>query len=344
MINVFTNRTPMPYLVIIVMFVLSLLLPAGCINDDIPVIISTDKVSIVTNNSAISGGEIVYGEETGITEKGLVWSTFNDPTTDNYDGIRNIKSDNNKFTGVIEGLEPGTVYYVRAYATGSSGTSYGEEQVFKTFSGKVEDADGNIYYTLQIGENEWTGSNLRTGKYSNGDVIPVVTDEKKWSSLTSGAWTVYNNDYELQTVYGNLYNWYAVTDERGLCPAGWRVPTDGDWKVLEMTLGMSSASSNRVGIRDRYAGGKLKETGTGHWLSPNILATNEYGFTALPGGYRHPRGQFYTLRRNLNWWTSTGHDEYNAWYRNIYYNNAAIYRNIYGKTSGFSVRCVRDRI
>lgn len=314
----------------------------GCMEEPYPVIIATTEISDITNVSAVSGGKVIFGQDAGIIETGIVWSVHRDPTIGNNSGKLSVKGGTDEFSGIMEGLDASTAYYVRAYSTNSAGSVYGDERSFRTYKGTVYDIDGNTYYTISAGAQEWMGSNLNTGSYRNGDIIEYVEDNNIWRLLDTGARSAYNHNPELQAVYGSLYNWYAVTDNRGLCPDGWRVPSDNDWKVLEQYLGMTSSSANRVGLRDRYAGGRLKETGSNHWFSPNILATDETGFSAIPGGYRHPQGEFYTLGRNLNWWTTTSYNDFSAWYRNIYYNNAGIYRNIYTKTSGFSVRCIRE--
>ena len=324
-----------------VLFLIGLLFSGACNRKVEPVIISTGEPGQITFESAVIGGSIVYGEESGITDRGMVWDTLVDPALVNNSGKISVKTTDNDFEAVIDQLEPETTYYVRSFAVNRWGTFYGNEKSFRTFYGEVADSDGNKYYTVKIGDREWMGSNLATGRYSNGDIIPNLSSIQEWRSTSEGAWSGYNNDPGLYNVYGKLYNWHAVVDPRGLCPAGWHVPTDIEWIGLETELGISPSSALRSGLRDRYAGGKLKETGTKHWLTPNMLATDEIGFSALPGGYRHPHGQFYTLRRNLNWWTSTEHSEIDAWYRNIYFDNAGIFRNVYNKNSGFSIRCIR---
>jgi uncharacterized protein (TIGR02145 family) len=314
----------------------------SCSKSESPVLIATANVTGITDISAQSGGIIVYGEEVVYKDKGVVWSRSTDPTIENNSGINSQAGKANKFSSPIDGLKPGTTYYIRAYVTYSSGIAYGDEHSFKTYLQGVNDIDGNIYYTIKTGNQEWMSTNLKTTRYLNGDSIRFITDRQEWASATGAARTIYNSDNELERVYGSLYNWYAVTDDRGICPDGWRVPGDGDWKELEKELGMSTSSSNRSGLRDRYAGGRLKERGTVHWNGPNILATDEYGFRALPGGYIDINGTSRTRARNGNWWTSTELNEINAIYRNLYHENAGIYRSGINKNSGFSVRCMRD--
>ena len=196
----------------------------------------------------------------------------------------------------------------------------------------VTDIDGNVYQTVQIGDQLWMAENLKVTHYSNGDSIPNVTDNSTWPGLSTGAQCVYNNNSgnELDT-YGRLYNWYAV-DTGNLAPAGWRVPTDDEWQTLVDYLGGSSV-----------AGGKMKEAGTAHWNSPNTGATNESGFTALPGGYRNYYGGYFTnLGYSGDFWSATELSTYYAWRRYLYYGNTQVGRGSYYKQGGYSVRCVRD--
>ncbi len=323
-------------------FLTALLLAGGCTPDETPVIIATAEITGITTDSATGGGIIVYGQEAQITGKGLVWDKKHDPTITRNAGKTLDETGENKFSHAIGGLTPSTTYYVRAYAVSSSGVSYGDEHVFKTYNDIVADADKNEYFTIVAGRQEWMSRNLITGRYANGDIIPNTKDHDIWSSLISGSWAWYNNDEKIHADYGKLYNWYAVVDERGLCPDGWRVPGENDWQELEEFLGISPETLSLVGLRGKYAGGKLKKTGTSHWLDPNAIATNEIGFSILPGGYRSSSGLFLLMGRNSNTWTSTSHDDGTAWFRNLFYNNAGIYRHVYSKNNGLSVRCIKD--
>jgi uncharacterized protein (TIGR02145 family) len=186
-------------------------------------------------------------------------------------------------------------------------------------------------------------TNLNVTHYRNGDSIPEVRDGAVWMSLTTGAWCYYNNDPSTGSVYGKLYNWYAVNDSRGLAPSGWHIPSDTEWKTLEKCLGMTQAEADNTGWRGTNEGGKLKETGTSHWKSPNTGATNESDFTTLPAGWRnYGNGSFYYLGDGSQFWTATANATLNAWHRQLIYNNSQILRNYIEKGHGFSVRCVRD--
>ncbi|NDC72947.1 MAG: hypothetical protein EBZ62_05760, partial [Sphingobacteriia bacterium] len=199
----------------------------------------------------------------------------------------------------------------------------------------VTDVDNNTYNTVQIGTQCWTQSNLKVSKYRNGDNIPTGLSNSDWENTASGAYAIYNNDPVNDGLYGKLYNHYAVTDSRGLCPTGWHVPTDAEWTTLENQLGGSSV-----------AGGSLKSTATqptlGGWLSPNTGATNSSGFTALPGGLRFSYGGFSGMTGDGFWWSSSVSSGSFAWYRYLFNDGSNVLRNSGYRTVGFSVRCCRD--
>jgi uncharacterized protein (TIGR02145 family) len=202
----------------------------------------------------------------------------------------------------------------------------------------LSDIDNNTYNTVQIGSQCWMSENLKTSRYRNGVSIPIVTDNTAWGNLTTGGRSWYNNDSTTyENPYGNLYNWYAVADNSGLCPNGWHVPTDAEWTTLTTTfLGGESV-----------AGGKMKSSGTTYWFSPNNGADNSSGFSALPGGYRNNDGSFNNIRIDAIVWSATEFDHNHAWDRNLNYNNSTVVRgylvsNNFRKRSGASVRCLKD--
>jgi len=197
--------------------------------------------------------------------------------------------------------------------------------------GELNDIDGNVYKTIQIGTQIWMAENLKTTKYNDGSLLPLITDEASWANLTTPAYCWYNNDSAAYKAnYGALYNWYAVNTGK-LAPKGWHVATDSDWTKLTTYMGGES-----------IAGIKLKEAGTLHWKSPNDGATNESLFTALPGSTRNFDGSFDYPGIYGYWWTSTENYLYDAYYRSIYYNYNFVYRSYYSKEVGYSVRCVKD--
>ncbi len=206
----------------------------------------------------------------------------------------------------------------------------------------VTDYDGNVYQTVLIGDQCWMAENLEVTHYRNGDPAPNVTDNGTWAGLSTGAYCDYDNDPGNVEIYGRLYNWYAVDDSRNITPEGWHVPTDDEWKQLERYLGMSQWEADGSGPRGTDEGGKLKEAGTVHWNPPNTGATNESGFTALPGGYRTNSGSFSGIGDHAYFWCSTEVDSDYAWYRSLNYGNSQVYRSYLNKSFGFSVRCVLD--
>ena len=212
-----------------------------------------------------------------------------------------------------------------------------------TGSGMVTDIDGNQYLTVTIGTQTWMRENLSTSRFRNGDPIPEVLLNSDWIALDTSAWSWYDHDPEKDMPYGKLYNWYAVNDSRGLCPTGWHVPTDAEWTTLTDLLGGTGV-----------AGGKMKTTGTiqaetGYWEADNIGATNESGFTGLPGGYRYFDGSFELVIFGFVgyggvWWGSTenSNSTADAWVRGLAYDNDEVGRVSSNKRLGFSVRCLRD--
>ncbi|TAL70508.1 MAG: hypothetical protein EPN82_02540 [Bacteroidetes bacterium] len=194
----------------------------------------------------------------------------------------------------------------------------------------------------------WMKKNLDVDHYRNGDIIPEVKDSVAWSKLTTGAWCYYNNDPVLGAIYGKLYNWYAVNDPRGLAPTSWHVPSEGEWTELETNI------HQYWGGYPEQVGGRMKETGTTHWKTPNEGANNVSGFTALPGGFRTFDAGFDTSHYSGigeigEWWSSTEWQpdrfyQAGAHYRVLDNTYSNIFNNGYGmdKRLGRSVRCVWD--
>ena len=197
--------------------------------------------------------------------------------------------------------------------------------------GTISDNDGNTYKTIVIGTQTWMAENLRTSKYRNGNAIPTNLMNAAWQATTSGAFAIYNDGAANNTTYGKLYNWYAVADSRNLCPTGWHVPTDAEWTTLENYLGGFSV-----------AGGKLKSTST-LWNTPNTEATNESGFSGLPGGIRNNNGTYGFIGNFGAWWSSSDNSSAGvALYRELGYNYGNSYGTSFDKLSGFGVRCLKD--
>jgi len=293
-------------------------------------VVLTNSVAEITGTSAQCGGTVSSDGGAVVTARGVCWSTHQTPTT--ADNKTTDSSGTGIFISSLAGLTPSTTYYVRAYATNSAGTGYGGEVSFGT-NGTVTDVDGNVYVAVKIGTQWWMKENLKVAHYRNGDPIPEVSDPVAWNSLNSGALCEYDNELDNVSTYGRLYNWFAIGDIRNVAPAGWHVATDAEWQTLVDFLGGSET-----------AGGKLKDTGTVHWTSPNTGATNESDFTGLPSGYRGGQGSYSGIGFGTGFWTATGHEFITdaAWNRNLTYNRQDIVHDYSGKKSGNPVRCVRD--
>ena len=195
----------------------------------------------------------------------------------------------------------------------------------------VEDIDGNTYPTVQIADQVWMAENLRTTRYRNGDEIPYARTDRAWENEAEGMRCAYEHDEEFAQTYGQLYNWYAVDDERGICPSGWHVPSDEEWNALERTLGLSSVDARQVGTRGIHAPALISEAWNG---------TNVSGFSALPGGGRNDDGSF-DYEGCANFWSSSPSGSV-AWDRRLDSGNGYVSRGYGSRRDGFSVRCVRD--
>jgi len=311
-------------------------------NPVLPATLTTSPVSKVTLNTAVSGGRITSSGGGEITEKGVCWSLNQNPTIDDSRTVDGTGASN--FGSNLSGLDPGTTYYLRAYATNSAGTSYGEQISFSTDTdispaifnpdltyGTVTDIDGNTYKTIQIGTQVWMAENLKTTRYKDEEDIPLVTGNLDWSNLTTHGFSWYDDSPQFyKDVYGALYNWYAVTSGK-LCPEGWHVFTETELGTLILFLG------NGTDI-----GSLMKETGTSHWELPNPSAANESGWTGLPGGRRNGEGAFTSNGFVGYWWTATEFSSTEAVDAMLYYDFTFLDSYNFSKTNGMSVRCVKD--
>jgi uncharacterized protein (TIGR02145 family) len=293
--------------------------------------LTTAVVSPVTTSIGHTGGNITQDGGAPVTVRGVCWSTENNPTTTNNKTMDGTGA--GSFQSSLTGLSVNTTYYARAYATNSIGTAYGNEVSFILWMNQpgpqVIDADGNSYNSVKLGSQIWMSENLKTTKYKDGSAIPLVTLNATWDTLLTPAYCWFNNNgATFKNMYGALYNWYTI-DSGNLCPTGWHVPYDTEWTTLIDYLGGES-----------IAGGKLKETSTAHWFTPNAGATNESGFNALPGGSNFDGG-FQGIGDYGFWWSFTIIANNNMG-RSMYYSAALVYRNSYSKNFGFSVRCLKD--
>jgi len=213
----------------------------------------------------------------------------------------------------------------------------------------VTDIDGNTYKTVKIGDQLWMAENLKVTHYRNGDPIPNAADRAYWNDLNKrgiGCRCVKDDDPANVANFGWLYTWFAVNDSRHIAPEGWHVPSDAEWKELEMALGMSRDEANSIGRRGTDEGGKMKDTGllegTGFWKSPNTGATNESGLSVLPGGYRGRTCDFQWLYFEAHFWSSTQSNKIEACSRKLDYKRSNVARYKSDMDNGYSVRCIKD--
>lgn len=298
------------------------------------IVLTTHDINDVTNISAGSGGNIVSDGGAYVISRGVVWSTSENPTINDNDGISNDGTGTGEFISNLTGLNVSTVYYARAYANNAVDTYYGSNQTFRTYHDMVTDFDGNTYGTVLIGTQEWMAENLKTTHYRNGTAIENPTGNEDWDANTSGAYAWYDNNISWKNSYGALYNWYAVNNPNWLCPLGWHVPTDAEINVLTNLFG---------GLHE--AGGKMKSLRTEpdahpRWNIPNGDATNESNWSAFPGGCR--AWTFVNIGAYGYWWSSTEFDTTQAFFRYLYYSIGYVDYGYYQKTQGYSVRCLKD--
>lgn len=286
--------------------------------------LSTLNAVGITSSSASCGGNITSEGNTPVTSRGICWSMFADPTI--LDSKMYIGNGPGTFSASITGLTASTTYHVRAWATNSVGTSYGNDISFTTYN-NVPPPPSTVTICSQV----WMTRNLDVSTYRNGDQIPYVSDPVQWKNLTTGAWTYVNGDPSTGNSYGKLYNWYAVNDSRGLAPAGWHIPTQAELTTLANCLG-----------GQYIAGGALKTTGTSDWMIPNTGATNSSGFSALPGGKRSNQGLYNNFGYQGIFWTSTEQSVANAWAFLLYYSSAGSGFSNSEKIEGATVRCIKD--
>ncbi len=309
------------------------------LKDASPVYIETHTPT--TDANGLATIEIGGGTPVTNTFASIDWST----------GTYNIKTE----TAVAAPLTTYTIeatsqlmsvpYALYAKSAGTSDELQNLIDMFRKSSaagGTITDADNNVYNTVKIGTQYWMSENLKTTKYNDGTAITNVTGNAAWTALTTGAFVWYNNDETTyKETYGAMYNWYAVDNNastkvasnggKNICPTGWHVPTDTEWTTLITYLGGGTV-----------AGGKLKETGTTHWKTPNMGTSNENGFTALPGGSRVVDGTYYEIGSFGYWWSSTATSDWEAKYSYIFHNATDVYNYYFNKPAGMSVRCLRD--
>jgi len=308
--------------------------------------VTTTAATQITSRTARVGGTITDSGSDVIIDRGICYAVT--PFPDLRNSCISTAGDLGAFSVNLSNLETGTNYYMRAYAKNRFGTAYGNQLAFITLyyepGAGVSDIDGNRYPTIKIGTQEWMAENLKVKRFRNGEPVPYAKNSDEWNTLGDevGYCQIFDQPSNEQT-YGILYKWKVTTDARGICPTGWRVPSDSDWETLIQRLGGNSV-----------AGGLMKRTGTTYWLAPNSGATNASGFSAVSSGNRRPGFNnnmvfwyFRTIGEEATWWSTTLVSPLHAWYYQIGYASSVIsrQREIYidnGTISfGLSIRCVK---
>jgi len=209
----------------------------------------------------------------------------------------------------------------------------------------ITDIDGNVYLTFQIGDQLWMAENLKVIHYNDGSEIPTDYSNSEWTELETGAYAVYDDDPTNSETYGRLYNWYTVDDDRGVCPEDFHVPSEDEYKELEIFLGIGESEANDTGDRGTDEGSQLAGN-SDLWNDGELENNSEFGtsgFNGLPAGYRRNSTATYDTMGNRGYfWSSSEYSSYYAWYRMLHYNRSNVTRFNYYKQSGFSVRCLGD--
>ena len=302
-----------------------------------PPLVETLPAEQISDTSAICGG--IIRSDTGIIllEGGICWDT--QPVKDLFSANFLYSADSGRLSAQVSGLKPGTRYYMKAFSIwenkGSKDTVLGNQLEFRTAD--LIDADGNTYASVVIGSQVWMKENLKVRHYRNGDSIPNIKGTTAWKENYHGACSDYQGKRDYSKVYGLCYNGYILKDPRGLCPAGWHIPSAEEWQTL-----IDHHGGNDI------AGGKLKATGTrdkgdGLWNPPNFNASNSYGFTALPAGHRNADASFHEDGKSAYWWTTWQEPgNYRGKVRGIEFYGEFMYDSIEMYDNAFSIRCIKD--
>ncbi len=306
----------------------------------------TMEPNYISYTEARCGGKVVSNGNAEIAARGVCWDTTGNPTLENNIGMAMIGHGSGEFSKLITGLTENTTYYVSAFATNIKGTSYGEAVSFNTLNDPC-DGDtsfnhmGQEYKIVIVGTQCWMAENINAGQRIEGYL--AMEDNGVVEKYC------YNDDEDYCNLYGGLYQWNEMmqyeNDEmaQGICPDGWHIPTDDEWKVLEgnadCCYGVGNEEWNKVGARGVDAGHHLKSISG--WNS-NGNGSDLLGFNALPAGYRDGNGSFKDAGDYTCFLTSTEYDDDNTWRRFIYYPYTVVFRNEIGKYSGRSVRCLKN--
>ena len=326
-------------------------LSVRCVKDPELPQVTTISPTNITYTTAVSGGNIISDGGGAILAKGVCWSKNNNPTTADNKTVEPLTA--NQFASTITGLDINTKYYARAYATNSTGTTYGELIEFNSlqYDTTITDIDGNIYHSITIGNQHWLVENLKTTKYRNGD--PIGTTDYLYTGLTYATEPKYQWAYEGNEanvpVYGRLYTWHAVADSRNIAPEGWHVASESELTTLQNYLIANGYNYDKTTTGNKIAKSMCTTTlwntssVTGS-ASSEMFKNNSSGFSMVPNGYRGHDGDFYIMGIGSNTWTSTSVSSGLAVSYGCGYNVPDLGKNQLNKNYGFAVRCIKNSL
>jgi uncharacterized protein (TIGR02145 family) len=320
-------------------------------------VIKTEDIEIFSEGVYTFKGTILSIGKEEINDHGFYWSVSNNPEMNGTSIRLGPITSTGSYISTEYDLLPATTYYVKAFAITSSNSYYGEEKSFRTpetLVHPVKDIDNNLYYPVKIGDQTWLNENLKVTHYPDGSAIERIEERQIWFDMPwyNSAYCWYDNFGNIAGTYGNLYTWPAAVkfnskgdvktgNIQGVCPDGWHLPSDDEWKQLELFLGLSQAEIDIEGWRGEDEGDKLKYEGKQLWVGPNTRPTNESGFAAIPAGFRDGAGWFRNIGKSTKFWSTSRRGDY-AWIRQLDYNSPQIFRGTTGVYEGISVRCIKD--
>lgn len=321
----------------------------SCKKEESSPLIVTSEAKNIGSAIAFSGGTVEWEDASAVTGRGICWSTQMNPTIEGH------KTSNGKGTGnfesILTGLMPNTSYYIRSYVIKNGRVFYGNSVSFNTID-VVTDIDGNNYHTITIGHQVWMAENLRTTRFANGDLIgtTIPSTLNIMNYLDPVYQWAYDGNEKNASKYGRLYTWYAATDPRRLCPAGWHIPTDAEWTELENYLTSNHYNYDGTNTGNKVALTLASEFGWNYSESSGTPGNSSYadsrnkmGFSALPAGYRDQEGKFFDIGNAGCWWSSTEASSYNAYYRYLRSLRKDLLRSSYYEFCAVSVRCIKDK-
>ncbi len=325
-------------------------------DNDTQLQVTTKSVSEISAASAKCGGNISYTGVETIDNRGICWSTSQAPTIS--DSKTTEGKGSGEFTSVISGLTANTPYYVRAYATIGSTTTYGNEVFFKTenstvTTGTVTDFEGNTYKTIKIGTQNWMAENLKSEKFNDGVAIPLVTDSTEWQNLKTSAYSYYhNNKAAYKDKYGALYNGFAIKTGK-ICPNGWHVPSKAEWQTLLDYLAANGYNYDGTTVSNKVAIAMAEFENWNYATGMGCVGNNDYkamhnksGFSARPAGFRAPIfthfGSFGFLQTRTSWWASDLEGDWGMVMTQLSNDNPVVRVTAAANETGNSCRCIED--